>query len=143
MRTKGKSAWILEWDTYRDDLGVSNLKPIILPRRWSKERVKDVMRVVFWNSPLWATFETQANIDKPLSKDLLVIDSGSRIDLSNHGGTVLTAAYVKDLRISRHPDGGELMEWTLPPHISLDKESGEVRKVSKCIPRSYRDAGLE
>lgn len=135
---KGRSAWILEWRPHRDDIGLSHLRPIILPKAWGCDRVKDVMRVVYWNSPLWAILETQGEIHKSRPTRLHIADSGRRIDFSDYGGTVLIGAHVKDLRIGWHDDGGELMEWTLPPHLSYNKISGTVTETSQWVSRSFR-----
>ena len=137
MVAKGKTAWILEWSPHRDDIGMSNLRPVILPRAWGKERIKDVMRVIYWNSPLWAIFETQGEIHKSKPERLLISDSGHRIDYSDYGGTVLIGALVKDLKISHNEEGGETMEWTLPPHLSYDRDTGQKHETSQWIPRSY------
>lgn len=117
---------------------MSNIRPIILPRRWGKNRVIDVMRAVYWNSSLWAIFETQEEIHKAHPDRLHITASGRRIDFSDYGGTILIAALVKDLRLGWHPDGGELIEWTLPPHFKEDTVSGKTIDASEWMPQSYR-----
>lgn len=59
MKRMGKSAWIVEWHPHRDDIGMSDLTPAILPRSWGKTKVLDFMRITYWNSPLHYLFETQ------------------------------------------------------------------------------------
>jgi hypothetical protein len=137
MKAQGKAAWIIEWYPHRDDIGVSDIRPMILPRSWGKDRVMDVMGVVFWNSPLWAIFETEREIHKGRSQRLHIADSGRRIDFSEFGGTGLIGARVSDLRLGRHPSGGELMEWTLPPHLSRN-EDGKICEITEWVPRSFR-----
>ncbi|MGJ8678236.1 MAG: hypothetical protein ACSHX0_12010 [Akkermansiaceae bacterium] len=137
MKTKGKSAWIVEWHPHRDDIGITNLTPCILPRMWSKNKVLDFMRVFYWNSSLHCIFETQSEIHKRKSERVLISDSGARIDYSEYGGAVLIAGRVKDLRITWDKEV-EVMEWTFPPHQEIDPESGRTIESTKPYPRIFR-----
>ena len=138
MKTsKGKSAWIIEWSPHRDDIGMSDIAPIILPHRWSKNKVIDFLRVLYWNSPLHCLFETSKEVQYSKSPRIHISDSGARIDYSEFGGTVLIATHVQDLKISFLPTGEELMEWTLSPHLSRDKITGDTIETSKRVKRSF------
>ena len=91
-----------------------------------------------WNSPLHSILETRQEVERAKSQRIRMRDSGWRIDYTELNGAILIATHVKDLRISILPSGEELMEWTLSPHLDIDRKTGETIETTKRIKRSYK-----
>lgn len=129
------AAWIIEWVLHRSDSPIRDLRPHILPRQWSSDKVFDYMRCLFWNSPLWTPFETLCRVNKRKPEGIRIGDEGPRL-IYGDDATHLMAWYVKDLCIDRDAYGKVVMEWTAPPGSRLDSNTRTVRPLGE--PRKRR-----
>jgi len=136
FKNKPKSAWIIEWSIFSNHLNFPESQPLILPSRWGKQKIKDFLRVLYFNSPLYCLPEVKTNVDQGFSGAVSIRDSGRRIDYSGDG-VVLTATHVNDLRFSLTKDGDEVMEWTLTPHLSTNPNTGRTIEITKKVKRKY------
>jgi len=130
-------AWIVQWRRHRVDSPIRDcdLRPHILPWRWSSERVLDYMRCVFWNSALWTPFESLNRVNEREPLGILVQNNGTWLLYGD--ATCLIAYPVKDLRITRTVLGKIVMEWTTPANIAVDRESGRLLRVGKPAAERY------
>ncbi len=133
---KKRPAWVIEWETYREDSPIRGLRPHILPWRWRSEKVADYMRCMYWNSSLWTPFETFVRVNKR-KPDGVFIECSSTPFLYGDGAACLVASYVKDLHIERDDVGKITMEWTRPPRYRYDSAKGRAMPVGPCIKRKF------
>ena len=128
-------AWIIEWSLHRRDLPIRDLKPHILPRQWQTERVMDYMRCLFWNSPLWTPFETQARVNMRKPPGIFISHEGPRLIFGD--ATHLIAWRVKDFQITRDESGNVVMEWTAPPGCRFDHKSRTIQPLGEAHKRRF------
>jgi len=104
-----------------------NLRPHILPYRWSTEKVFDFMRCVYLNSPLTTPYGTLLNINAKKPLGIFQTNRGSKLLYGE--STRLVAWHVKDLSFEIISPNKMVMEWTAPAGWNLDQTPfGEPRK---------------
>ena len=129
-----RAAWIIEWE-----LPVLNCPPLIdlhphiLPPRWQAKRVFDYMHGMFWNSALWAAWETLQGVNQVKPRGVFMIDKGPRLIYGT--STILVASRVKDLSIIEDDSGKCVMEWTAPAGIGTDPKTLRATQIGTPFKR--------
>ena len=116
-----KSAWTVAWDSDASpDYGLPK-RPVILPYRWGKARIKDFMRCHYWNSGLFTPSETMGNIDRLDPPQSPKWDECRRLVYGFHPS--LIAWLATELNLFRCGEGKMKMTWTAPPGTTWDEGS--------------------
>ena len=132
------TAWIIEWNRHREDSPITDLRPHILPYRWNSRRVMDYMRCLFWNSPLWAPFETVNRVNQREPLGIFILEEGGRYRYGD--ATHLEACLTRDLKIYRNKAGKTVMEWTAPPAVRLDRKTHTFVPIGKPTRRRFEES---
>jgi hypothetical protein len=133
---KKRAAWIIEWQTYREDSPIRSFRPHILPWRWRSERVFDYMRCLYWNSGLWTPFEIVVRVNKREPEGMLM-ERYSAPMLIGDGACSLIGSPVNDLCIEKDDAGQITMEWTRPPRYQHDNASGRAMPVGTPLKQRF------
>ena len=132
-RFKKRAAWIVEWELHRRDSPIHDLHPHILPHRWQSNRVFDYMRCLYWNSALWASWETLDQVNRTRPQGVFILNEGPRLVYGV--STVLVACRVGDLTIEEDASGKCVMSWTMPAGLHFDRDQWRVVPRSEPFPR--------
>ena len=105
-----KVAWVIEWEDIYSPL--SRARPVFLPGRWHCDRVFEIMRCLYWNSPIVNPNAVLAGLETKNPIGLFIKNDGPLLE---YGGTThLVGSHVRDLSFEHLNDGKILIQWTRP-----------------------------
>ena len=141
---KKRSAWIVEWrlPLFNPLIPDAELRPYILPCRWSQERVLDFMHCVWWNSILVNPFATVKKVGRMTTRNkepdqITRVCEGARLFYRVEPETHwLVAGRTKNLSVVSSKPGELEIRWTRPAGAQRNN-NGSVESVGQPVERHW------